>query len=347
MAAGTFTAVGQANTFVKDHNATGRMITGYSRNAKDFGLPRYTQVRKVSKESGYYLQLDQYNAMRLTAGGIDEYVWPDGQPRPVLNNNLPEFRYLDYRTVRRNFGQQMGMLAVQQADWDLSSAQENSLSQKAMTARTRQAHQALALSTNWDASHRADVTAIPSGGQWSAALSTTPYIRRSINHAITEIMKDTGSTIKQEDLLLIINPTTAFLMSQTQEVIDHLKQSPFAYDQIRGGGRFSRWGLPDQLFGVNLHVEDSVMVTSPRGAAAVTRQFVMPDAVAYILSRPGGIEAPVGGPTFSTLTTFALEEMTVEKKTDEDNRLIDSNVVDNVVTVLTAPSSGFAFLNLY
>lgn len=348
MASGPQVAVGQVNTYIKDHNATGKMIIGFSRNPKDFGLANYAQIKSVTKESGYYLQLDQFNAMRLVGGSIDEFVWPDGSPRPVLNNNGLEFRYLDYRTVRRDFGQPIGQKSIDQADWDVSGAQEQQLSQKAMTARTRQAHAALALAGNWDTSHRVDVTAIPGvTGQWSGALSTNAWIRRSINYAIKQIKLDTGAKVKEDDMLLVLNPTSAYMISQTQELLDHLKQSPVAYEQVRGGtGKFSSYGLPDKLFGLKIHVEDAVMVTSPKGAATVTNSFIMGDGIAYILSRPGGIEAPVGGPTFSTVTTFALEEMTVEKKVDTDNRRTEMHVVDDTITLVTAPVSGFSFLNI-
>lgn len=69
----------------------------------------------------------------------------------------------------------------------------------------------------------------------------------------------------------------------------------------------------------------------------------MGDAVAYLLSRPGGLMSKGGGPSFSTVTLFAKEEMTVQRKHDEWNRLINIHVVDDIGTGLTATAAGFSF----
>jgi len=347
MAAGPYTAVGQSNTYVKDHNATGRMITGFSRSPKEFPLNRYIQVRPVKKDAGYYLQIDQFNASRIVAGNIDDYVWSDGKPAPVLNDNGLEFRYLDYRTVRRAFGQPMGNKAVEQADWAVDTAQADQLAQKAMTVRTVQAHQALASSANWDAAHRKDVTTISGAGQWSAATSVNTFIKKTINAAVRQILLSTNSKVRRKDLVLVLNPTTAMLIGTTQEIVDHIKQSPFAYSQLKNDeSQWSEFGLPEKLYGLTIQVEDSTINTAAKGVTP-NPSFVMADAIAYILARPGGIMAPVSGPTYSTVTLFAYEEMTVETMKDQNNRLTTSRVTDDMVNVVTAPAAGFSLLNLY
>ena len=347
MAAGPYTAVGQSNTYVKNHEATGRMIVGFSRNPDDFMLNKYIQVRKVSKDSGYYLQIDQYNASRIANGNIDDYVWTDGKNAPVLNDNGLEFRYLDYRTVRRSFAQQLGNKSLEQADWTIDTAQADQLAQKAMTVRTVQAHQALALSGSWDAAHRKDVTTISGAGQWSSATSANTFIKKTINAAVKQIMLATNSKVRRKNLNLVLNPTTAMLIASTQEIVDHIKQSPFAYSQIKNDeSQWSEYGLPDKLYGLPIIVEDATINTAPKGVTQ-NQGFVMADAIAYILARPGTIVAPTSGPSYSTATLFAYEEMTVETMKDQNNRLTNQRVVDDIVTVLTAPSAGFSLLNLY
>jgi hypothetical protein len=56
------------------------------------------------------------------------------------------------------------------------------------------------------------------------------------------------------------------------------------------------------------------------------------------VSRPGGL---VGneGPSFSTATIFAYEDMTVETLEDPWNRRVRGSVTDNSATILTAPQS--------
>jgi hypothetical protein len=347
MAAGPYTTVGQSNTYVKDHNATGRMITGFSRNPNEFMLNKYIQVRPVKKDSGYYLQIDQYNASRIANGNIDDYVWTDGKAAPMLNDNALEFRYLDYRTTRRAFTQQLGNKSVEQADWSVDTAQADQLAQKAMTVRTVQAHQALSLAGNWDATNRKDVTTIAGAGQWSGATSVNTFIKKTINAAVRQIMLATNSKVRRKDLHLILNPTTAMLIASTQEIVDHIKQSPFAYSQIKNDeSQWSEYGLPDKLYGLPIVVEDATINTAAKGVAP-SQSFVMADAIAYILARPGGIMAPTSGPSYSTATLFAYEEMTVESMKDQNNRLTTSRVTDDIVTVLTAPAAGYSLLNLY
>jgi hypothetical protein len=347
MATGVFTQASQSNTYIKDHAATGRMVVGYSRNIKSFGINRFVQFKKVTKDKGYFLEVNQFNAARIVASNLNEYVWPDGQPRPVLNNNGIEFRYRDYETIRRNFGQNTGKKASDQADFDLIGLTEDELSFKAMLSRSIQVYATLGLAGNWDIGHRVDVTTIPGSGQWSAALGTAPFIQNAINFGCNRILLDTIGKVKKEDLILNFNPNTANRISSTQEIRDHVKQSPVAIEQVKGTGNFSQWGLPNQLYGVNLNVDDTVKVTSPRGATNVVTDFACPDGVAYLTSRVGGLEAPKGGPSFSSVTCFCYEEMTVERKYDPDDRLSKNNVVDDVVALMTAPASCFAFLNLY
>jgi hypothetical protein len=57
------------------------------------------------------------------------------------------------------------------------------------------------------------------------------------------------------------------------------------------------------------------------------------------VSRPGGL---IGneGPSFSTATIFAYEDMTVETMDDPWNRRVRGSVTDNSATVLTAALSG-------
>lgn len=345
MAAGPLAQIGQNNTYIKDHASSGRMIIEFSRNPKEFPLPNYIQVRPVKKQSGYYLKIDQRQAGRLVGGELNDYVWPDGHPRPKTRQNGQEFNFHDFFCTRRNFGQPIGDLAREQADWSVEDTQEGMQAQQAMTARTLLVHTALDLSANWDATHYVNVTSIPGvSGTWDAALSTNLYIKKSLNYGAKRILKSTLGKVRRKDLILVMNPDMATAISETQEIVDHIKQSPEAYSQLeQNSGRWSEWGLPDRLYGFPVVVEDTVMVTSPKGAATQTEEFVMGGAKAYLLSRPGGLVSKGGGPSFSTVTLFAKEEMTVQRTHDQYNRLLDVDVVDHVGVGLTATAAGFAF----
>lgn len=343
MAAGPQVMVGNNNTYIPTNDS--RLVIEYSRNPKDFALPNYVQIRPVAKQRGYYLAINQLQAGRLVGGDLNEFVWPDSHPRPRNRQNGQEFNFRDYQTIRRNFGQPIGDLAREQADWDVEDTQEAIQAQKAMTARTKLVHDALGTQANWDALHWSNVTSIPGvAGTWDAALSTAPYIKKSLNYGVKRIMMSTLSKVRKRDLRIVFNPTTAIAISETQEIIDVVKQSPDAYSQvINAEGKWSEYGLPNRLYGLEVVVEDAVMVTTPIGAATQTQNFVMADGVAYLLSRIGGLTSRGGGPSFSTVTLFAKEEMTITREHQTRDRFLDVDVVDDVGVGLTATSAGFAF----
>lgn len=334
--------VGQNNTYVATNDT--RLVIEYSRNPNDFALPNYVQIRKVPRQRGIYLSINQREARRLVGGVLEDFVWPDGQPRPKPRRDGQEFNFLPYQTIRRNFGQPIGDIASEEADWDVVDTQEAIQAQKAMTARTKLVHDVIGTQANWDAAHWSNVTAIPGvGGTWDGALSSNMWIKKSINHGCNTVLRATGGKVKRKDLRLVINPTMATALGVTQEIIDLIKQSPDALAQVRGDGKWADYGLPDRLYGVELVVEDAVMDTAARGAATQTTSFVMADTVAYLMARVGGIAARGGGPSFTTVTLFAKEEMTITRKHQEYDRYQDIDVVDDVGVGVTAPISGFAF----
>lgn len=347
--AGTFQLPGGANTFIRQHDATGNLIVHYSRNPKDFPLNRYIQIREVDKETGYYLQITAEEAGRIVGGNLNEFVWPDGADRPQRNAGWEQFRFLDYRTQRFDFDFTIGYKAAKQADWDIKATGGATKAQQAMTARTRAVHVVLADTNNWDASHVSDVASILTNqGSWELSTTQRGDIKRSLNHAASTIRKDTLAVVRKDDLMLVMNPVSAARVGESQEIRDYIKGSEDAWKEvINQEGRYSEYGLPNKLYGYEIVVEDSVMVTSARGAATVTRADVMGDGIAYMMARPGQLVASVeSGPSWSTCMLLILEEMTVETFDDDTNRKSTGHVVEDYSPVMTSPVSGFYFQNI-
>ena len=346
MASGTAVYPGGVNTFVKDHRATGNLTVSFSRNPSDFPLARYVQYRQVEKDAGYYLRINTEQAGRIVGGNGNEYVWPDGADRPRRNSGTEKFNFHDYRTTRFDFDFTLGYKTANQADWNIEETEAAFHAQQAMTSRTVMVHDILSVNANWDSTHYADVDAILTNtGSWELSTTQRLDIKRSLNYGRDIIRKDTLGVVKKSDLILVINPYTAQRIGESQEIVDYLKGSPEAWNQVKGReGKYSDYGIPDTLYGVEIVVEDAVMVTSRRGASSVTRQDVMGNGIAYMLARPGGLVSKAGsGPSFSTVMLFTLEELTVERRDDADNRRIEGHVVDDVAPALTAPVSGFKF----
>lgn len=349
MTIGTAVLPGGNNTYVQSHDASGNLVTGFSRNPTDFALNQYIQLRDVTKMSGFYLVLSALEAGRILNSDLADFVWPDGADRPQNNDGTEEFAFADFRCTRYNFPYKLGREAVEQADFAVAEAHQRLKAQQAMTARTEKVHQILASASSWEAAHIKDVTTITGNtGAWDVSTSARQDIKRSLDTAAEQIMLSTLSVVKKADLKLVLSPPSAHRIAECQEIVDHIKGSPDAYGQVKGAtGRWSQYGLPDKLYGYEVVVEDAVKVTSRRGATTPVRSFVMDDGIAYLLARPGGLIAPAGGgPSFSTATLFVYEDMSVEEFDKEYHRRIEGHVVDNYAPAVTASASGFKFTGI-
>lgn len=350
MAAGVATYPGGSNTYVKDHKATGYLITHFARNPSEFPLADYAQYREVEKDAGYYLKLYAEQAGRLVGGNVTEYVWPDGADRPRRNSGTEKFAWTDYRTERYDFDFTLGDKTRNQAGWNIQDTEAMNHAHQAMTARTKRVHTALETSGNWDATHRKDVTTITGvTGTWDQSTTARMDIKKSINYAVKLILQDTLSVVKQKkDMVLVMNPNTAQKIGECQEMVNAFIQSREAYPHFAGDmDKYSDYGLPPILYGIKVVVEDTVLVTSRRNASSVTRSFACADDVVYLLSRPGGLVSKANsGPSFSTCMVFTYEDLTVETIDDRDNRRMEGHVVDDTWEGLVSPVSGFSFQNV-
>ncbi len=352
MAAGTAVYPGSGNTYIKNHQATGNLVVSFSRNPKEFAFTRYAQYRTVKKDAGYYLRITAENAARIVGANLKEFVWPDGADRPTRNSGTEKFAFHDYKTARYDYDFTLGYKSREQADWNIQDIESSFHIQQAMTGRGVSIADVLQTTGNWDASHILDVddggTDVPgntSGQSWELSTSQRQDIKRSLNVGTQLIRNHTLGKVKRKDLQLVMSPNTAMRLGESQEIIDFVKQAPDSWKMIQGdlSGLNSEFGMPDMLYGIPIVVDDTVLVSSARGAATATYANTLTDGNVFLLSRVGGIDSPGGGPSFSTLTGFFYEELTVETKDDPDNRRVNGHVVDDFQFVLTAPASGVFF----
>lgn len=334
------------NTFVADHDATNKLVIDFSRSQSDFALNEYVQIVPVTKTRGLYLNMTIEQASRILNDDGEETYWADNSPAPEDTDGSESFEYLDYKTKRRKFGFRFGSLTVEQASWDIVAQHARIHMQRAMTLRTNLCLTNFVTSGNYAASHVSAAASIPgASGNWVQSTSTRQDIKRSLNHAALTIMKDTQSAVDPTQLMLVISPELAAQLSITQEIVDMIKQSPTAWAYVKGDlakqNRNIGFGLPPDLYGYKLLVEKTSKVTSAKGATRASA-FALAATTAFMCARPGDLEG-LDGPSFSTQTLFMLEEATVEKKEDTDNRLVRGRIVENYAPVMTAPVSGFLF----
>ncbi len=91
MPAPAVTAVGANSGYIPSLLDSGKLQIEFSRNPEAFALNKYIKIQPVKRQRGKYLRIDESNHARLVGGNLDEYVWPDGADRPLLNNNEDQF----------------------------------------------------------------------------------------------------------------------------------------------------------------------------------------------------------------------------------------------------------------
>ncbi|MDE2104185.1 MAG: hypothetical protein KGL39_43515 [Patescibacteria group bacterium] len=342
----TITYPSGTNTYVPNLEGSNNLLVDFGRNVQDFAINRYTQIAPVKTNVGLYTVMTVEEAGRILDTDGANFAWADGQDFPERNEGNESFQFNSFNTIRRGFGYKLGRLSTEQAAWDIQSQHARIKAQQAMTMRTYFVMNALTTTANYSSNHYSAVSSI-SGNSGNFAQSTTARqdIKRSLNYAAQQIMLDTLSAVKGQQLILVIGPALAASLAATQEIVDYIKGSKDAAAAIKGEvpGYNKMFGLPDQLYGYELIVDDASYVTSRKGATRAA-SFVWPSTTAVMLARPGDLVAPSNeGPNFSTCTLFMKEEMTVENDIDQWHRLTRGRVTEDYQAALTAPVTGFVF----
>lgn len=338
---------GGNNTFVPNMDASGNLAVSFTRNVKDFALNSYVQIIPSKKTRGLYLNLTAEEAARLISSNGAQFAWADGVNAPAGFDGTESFEWLEYLCKRRAYPVFLGDMAADQADFPITDAHLAIKAQQAMSDRTLEVVTALTTTGNYASSNYSAVSSISGNtGKWDASTTARADIKRSLNYAISQIKKSTLGVVKTKDLVLVIGVGTARAIAESQELIDHVKQSPDALAQFRGElpGRNLEFGLPDRLYGVEVIVEDAVKVTSAKGAT-LANGYIFPASTAVLCSRVGALVGAGGAPNFSTVALFcyAGDDMAVETKHNVDDRRWEARIVDTRVAKVIAPASGFVF----
>jgi hypothetical protein len=355
------------NTWIPSWEATGQTIA-YIRDPKRFKINEYIKFRPATKTVGLYLEFDLDHPGRSLS--LDAMGWADGGERPAVENNLAGFEFKEYRAQRKDIGFALGDQSVKQAQWPILAFHSATLMQQGMTALTRQVMAVLDTSASWGSNTATVETLIGSaaGTQYWDNSNATPgdanymNIKKTFNQVAINISKNTFSLVQAKDLYCVVSPNLARQMAESAEIVDFLKQSPFAMAQVRGeiSNRNVLFGLPEILYGVNIVVEDAVYVSTPKGAS-VTRTFCKQDDNAIFLTKQDSLpgdqvgDAPV--PDFSTFQVFYYSDrnekdvaegntgaaglLVVETLPDIRNKRTEAHVTWQTSEKLVAPSSGY------
>lgn len=344
------------NTFVPSFEASGNLIISYSRSPSRFPLNKYCAIKKTTKDQGYYLNLTAQEAARVINNNLAEFAWPDGNDAPSNSWGNESFNFLPFLTQRYEYGFQIGYKATEQADWKILSQYAAIKAQQAMTARTLLGYTQLVTTTNYTNTVNLDTAT-----NWSSRSGTpgflntgtgaNPVLKAALNKMAQAINIATLGSVEASQLRVVISPIMADALGRSQEIHDFLRESPFALAQVRGDSPNQNgiWGLPTEVYGFPIIVENTVRVTSKKGATLA--EGYLADTISgsniasgstgnlIMLAAPGQLVSEAGGVDFSSLHIFAYEEMTVETKDDPDNRRTKGRVVEDIGAYLVAPAA--------
>ena len=333
---------GGLNTFVPTFSAaTGQIQVEFTRSVNRFALTRYAQIVPVQQMSGYYLRIDEEETARVV--NTQDLQWPLGEDRPTGINSDIEWNTFTCQRFQTSFA--IPQETARQAQWDVVASHARIAAAKMMTHRGVRAASTLTTSGNYTNSY-SSYAATNQSGYYDKATSlmnsdladTGDQVQKLFRTAAEKIVQATNAVVAPADICAVMNPTTARLIASTEGVRDYVKNYPAALNFLQGDAQFATYGLPSQMFGVNVVVDDTVRVSNRKGAAKSVGFFYGSETTPGIafVSRPGGL---VGneGPSFSTLSVFAYEDMTVETLEDTWNRRIRGSVTDNSAITLTAP----------
>lgn len=360
-----YTQVGGSNPFIPtyDGEATGNLVMEYSRNPKSFPLLQYSELRPVTLSRGYYLRIEPQNAARVMTTDGHEFAWPPSADRPTGTDNQARFQFASYFCQRRAFSVRLDNRAVQMSAWPVAETELREKAQQAMTQRTVKA--AAVLNAAYTGTAQTSTVAAITGNAaftWDKGNVTTPYIKISLQNAAIQINKATLGVINPQDLVLVISPDTAVAMAQSGEIQAMLSNSVYAYPLLTGTlpGQVQRnWSLPPMLYDFRIAVENTVQITSQRGASTTVYQYAIPKGTAYLLTRrenemvnPSILKVEKGTtkmtdeemqavPVYSTLVGFFKEELTTESRVDPWNRILDISISTDFDYQVTQSLSGF------
>lgn len=335
-------APGSANTYVPTFSeATGLVQVEFSRNPSSFALNQYSKLVPVSKDTGYYLSIDEEEQARVVT--LSDWMWADGNDAPEGIQNDHEFTA--YRTERHAPTFQLGNKASSNADFEIIAAHARMAASKCMRIRSYRASTVLTTSGNWPTG-TTDSAGNVGGGQWQGSSSANGYIQKSFNGVVEAILANTNEAVTAADITCVMSDVTAHVITESPEYKDFFQGSPFAVNMVRGAGEFNEFLLLSQFFGVGGIIVDPTSRVTNRKGGTKARSRLYDDDVVFV-SRVGGQMGTEGVPDFSTLSIFAYEDLTVETEDDTWNRRVRGRVVDDSAIVLTAPLSGYLLTDVW
>lgn len=335
--------VGQGlNPFIPSYNWTDQGVQNvlridYSRNPNDFDVLRWTKLMTTKQMLGVFQRMDPTNGTRVV--NVNDYIWPLGNDMPRGQMNF--FENATFACARYADPWWIPIETAEQSGNDEVAGHVATHAMKMMTIRTINAVTVAATAGNWPAANYKATATLLGGGAWLASSAANGWIKKGIQAAMQAVRIATGGLVKGSELIMVISPEVAIMISQTEEFKDFVKQSPDAAAIQRGDPSvvIPDYGIPRRLYGLrDIIVESSVRTTSQQGATVVSAS-ILGNGVLFI-TRRGDLVGAAGQWDWSTIQCFSYKDLAIKSQLDTWNERIQGAVMDNYVFGVVAPQSG-------
>lgn len=336
------------NTMIPLLEASGHLQIKYSRNPKSMRLNLYAAQVAAPAARGAYLEFNPLDTIRKRS----KAKWAYGTPAAAGLDNLQGFEQKNFFCERYQFPAVLDKASVDFANFDVQKVHSEKLGLQAMINRTEVALTSITNTALYPSTNTA-TAAVAGGGPLDGGTTADPRIFKAFTYAAQKIQEATGGRagLAGARFGVIMNDKTALRLAQSREIREYVMQNPEALKLVTGDNEnfmdASSYMLPTRLYKFDVVVEDGFINTGNPDSTLDVASRLFPDATIVVFVRTGGFNKEYGEADFNTFTQFVHEDMTVEAKTDDWDRLIYLRVVDNFDFKITSPKSGFVITSVF
>lgn len=347
----TYTHPSANNVYVPNYDASLNLLVSFIRDPKKFKINEWATFSTVTKPRGVFPRIYAGDSVRVSVEDMVDMAWPDGQlrPRGSQGGDTSRFSNDNYFAQRYSRSKTLGARTLEYAEWDIKTVERQSLAAKFMTAVTKFTIDTLFDTAQYPSNHVRTASSL-GGGFWSAGTTTNPIIKNTLFRVRDRILLDTNGLVSVENLCLVMNPTTAGLIASSQEMFTYLAQQAGSLAVLSGDDPNIKdaWGLPKNLHGFKVIVDDSVVVTQKERDVQDTPTYLFPDNQVAVVAAPGSI-GNFATSGFSTIHCLEVkgQQMVVMEKMDDFHQVLDIAMSHEFTPFLVAPETGFIITNLF
>lgn len=358
---------GARNVFLPGYSRQrqAELIQAYSLDEERFRINRLVTLTNVDTLEGVYPKIYGPDRIRVEDPTGKDVVWPDGRPINLYQHdtNVTKARRTNIRWTMQRYLRKdtLGYLMIEQSPYDEVRLRQDELAMKTQLFRTLKTIAVMLTSANWggalaaggryDTATNVDAAARAAGAiggaatNWTSGSGSNPVMARNIGYMLSRVLLSTLGAVRLEDVVLVMNPNTAWMLSLSLEIRDFLRGFVGALEFIKGNSPAGgQWFLPQPLFGVRVEIIETPKITGNPNNNADTPVFAWPDGVVGMFARPGAITSGIGGSPFSAVHIFQLNDHAFRPMQEDLGRIHQAVYVaveDAFQPLVVAPESGF------